>query len=272
LPEPKIEFKPNKPFFLVNQMSGKRVLTLSGANFVIQSKDFSPDQLFKFDESTKTIKLFANQQNSIAIEHHGRGRNLIGHKTDGAWYQEFHIDGNQLKNERGLVIDVAGSRDQDGANVIVWKRHGKLNQQWKVEYVDADVIQNGIIPDKPFRIISKMRAGRAITRSRSNVIIRDVKQTDNDQVFVLDSSTGSIQPKRDPSVSLDIGEEGRNRYAQFAKEKDIWYQHFQLKGENIVNERGLVLDVSGGKDRNGQSVLVWKRHNGANQRWKIDYV
>jgi len=30
--------------------------------------------------------------------------------------------------------------------------------------------------------------------------------------------------------------------------------------------------VSGGKDVEGQSVLVWKRHNGANQRWKIIYT
>lgn len=216
--------------------------------------------------------MFSNQQDSIAIEHHGRSRNLIAHKTDGAWYQQFTIDGNFLRNERGLVIDVSGSRDRDDQNVIVWKAHGKPNQQWKVEYVDADIIQNGLIPDKPFRIISKMKAGRAITRSRNNVIIRDSNKNDNDQVFVFDSETGSIQPRRDHSVSLDIGEEGRNRYAQFVKEKDIWYQHFQIKGEYIVNERGLVLDVAGGKDQNNQNVLVWKKHNGTNQKWKIDYV
>lgn len=211
LPPPRVEFE-DRPFFIVNQMAGKRLLTLEGKNFVVRSRNNSPEQLFRFDSSSRTIKMFANQQDSIAIEHSGRGRNLISHKTDGGWYQEFHIDGNLLRNERKLVIDVSGARDVDGQNVIVWKEHGRLNQQWKIEYVNADIIQNGIIPDKPFRILSKMSGGRAVTRSKDNVIIRDANQSDKDQVFVFDSATGSIQPKRDHNVALDIGEEGRNRY------------------------------------------------------------
>lgn len=272
LPPPKIDFKPGKPFIIINQMAGKRLLTLQGKNFVVQRRNNSPEQLFKYDASSQTIRLFANQQDSIAIEQHGRSRNLISHKTDGAWYQEFHIEGNFLRNERGLVVDVSGGKDADGQNVIVWKKHGKLSQQWKFEYVDADIIQNGIIPDKPFRILSKMKAGRALTRSRNNVIIRDANKNDNDQVFVYDSQTGSIQPKKNHRVALDIGEEGRNRYVQFADEKDIWYQHFQIKGEYLVNERGLVLDVAGAKDQNNQNVLAWKKGNGLNQKWRIDYV
>jgi hypothetical protein len=117
-----------------------------------------------------------------------------------------------------------------------------------------------------------MKGGRAITRSHQNVIITDVNANNKDQVFVFDSQTGSIQPKRDGSVAMEIGEEGRNRYARFAKEKDIWYQHFQIKGEYLMNERGLVLDVAGGRDQNNQNVLVWKKHKGLNQKWKIDYV
>lgn len=56
------------------------------------------------------------------------------------------------------------------------------------------------------------------------------------------------------------------------KTQNIWDQHFNLDGDRIVNERGLVFDVSGGRDRNGQNVLVWKKHNGLNQKWKVDYV
>lgn len=165
--------------------------------------------------------------------------------------------------------------DKDGQNVIVWKKNGEnsLNQHWAVEYVNPDTVQNGIIPDKPFRILTKMRSGRAITRSGDNVVIRDVsKGNNNDQIFVLDSDSGSIQPQRDNKVSLDIGDEGRGRYTHFVKEKDIWHMHFQIRGEYMINERGLVLDVAGGQDRNNQNVLVWKKHRGLNQKWKIDYV
>lgn len=182
------------------------------------------------------------------------------------------MQGNFIVNARGLHIDVHQSRDVDGANVIVWKKQGQLNQQWKIEYINIDSINNGIIPDKPFKIISKMRGARAITRSKNNLIIRDNKKNDADQLFVFDSQTGSIQPKRDHNVSIEIADAGRNRYAQLNKERDIWFQHFQLRGEYIVNERSLVFDVAGGQDKNGQSVFVWKRHSGLNQKWRIDYV
>jgi len=45
-----------------------------------------------------------------------------------------------------------------------------------------------------------------------------------------------------------------------------------MKGDYIVNERGLVLDVQGGRDKQNQAVLVWKKHNGAHQKWRADYI
>ena len=39
---------------------------------------------------------------------------------------------------------------------------------------------------------------------------------------------------------------------------------------NVKNKK--VLDVWQGKDKEGQKVIVWKRHNGLNQRWRIVYL
>ena len=39
---------------------------------------------------------------------------------------------------------------------------------------------------------------------------------------------------------------------------------------NVHNSK--VLDVSGAKDKEGQNVLAWKKHNGKNQQWKIVYL
>jgi hypothetical protein len=33
-----------------------------------------------------------------------------------------------------------------------------------------------------------------------------------------------------------------------------------------------VFDVSANKDREGQNVHIWKRHGGANQRWRVVYA
>jgi hypothetical protein len=47
---------------------------------------------------------------------------------------------------------------------------------------------------------------------------------------------------------------------------------FKLRGEHIVNEKGKVLDVQGGADRENQNIIVWRLHNRMNQRWAIIYV
>jgi hypothetical protein len=60
-PEPKISFQPNKPFVIINQMAGKRLLTLQGKNFIVQQRNNSPEQLFKYDPVSSTVKLYANQ-------------------------------------------------------------------------------------------------------------------------------------------------------------------------------------------------------------------
>lgn len=43
--------------------------------------------------------------------------------------------------------------------------------------------------------------------------------------------------------------------------------------QNIVNVKdGRCLDVKGNRDVEGQDVVVWRKHNGLNQRWKILYL
>jgi hypothetical protein len=46
---------------------------------------------------------------------------------------------------------------------------------------------------------------------------------------------------------------------------------FRYKNSNVVNEKGKVMDVSGGRDAENQNIIVWKRHNGLNQQWDIIY-
>lgn len=44
-----------------------------------------------------------------------------------------------------------------------------------------------------------------------------------------------------------------------------------MQGLQIVNERGLALDVAEGKDAEGQTVLMWTSGAGSNQKWTIEY-
>ena len=52
-----------------------------------------------------------------------------------------------------------------------------------------------------------------------------------------------------------------------------WFQIFRYVEEQFVNIRNKkCLDVHGGKDEEGRKVIVWNKHNGANQRWTVVYV
>jgi len=267
-------FKEGKSFNIVSRMRSHRFLTLSpdGQGFVIAKKDRSPNQLFKFDVKTGGIVTYGDQNQAIAISHSGRNRVLKTGKNNKDWWKvwRFERDGH-ITNSHGSCMDVDGRKDRENQGVIAWKRYNHNNQKWNIVYVDEDTVQNGLIAGKPFRLLSKMRGKRALTRAGSKIVIMD-KNNGNDQIFVFDDKSKSIQPKQDRSLSVDIEDYGKDRTIMFRKKENVWSQHFNMKGEQMVNERGLVFDVAGGKDVNNQKVIVWKSHKSLNQKWVVDYV
>jgi hypothetical protein len=48
----------------------------------------------------------------------------------------FRMKGAFLTNEKGKVMDVSGNKDNENQNIVIWKRHGGLNQQWDVVYAN----------------------------------------------------------------------------------------------------------------------------------------
>lgn len=99
----------------------------------------------------------------LDIAHEGKDRDLIAHKVNRRWDQQFRIKGDRVENIRGVVVTVEGSKDKDGQNVIVWKKSNGLNQKWNIVYADQNNGQDGLIPGKPFRLISLMKSGRVLT-------------------------------------------------------------------------------------------------------------
>jgi len=174
-------------------------------------------------------------------------------------------------NVRGVALDVQGGRDREGQNVVVWKKHNGLNQKWRVVYADADSVQNGLIPNKPFRLVTAMKSNRVLTRTGNNVVIRD-RNDREEQIFVFDSKSKSIQPFKNQKVSLDISDFGKGRSLVWKNRANVWTQKFNFRNQKLVNERGLALDVQGGRDKQNQPVVAWKKHRGINQKWRVDYV
>jgi hypothetical protein len=92
------------------------------------------------------------------------------------------------------------------------------------------------------------------------------------QMWYFDQRTLTIK-SRAINRSWDIVNAGKTNNMQVWHTSSQWFQIFMYTGENFVNiQNKKVLDISGNKDAEGQKVIVWKRHNGWNQRWRIVYT
>jgi hypothetical protein len=94
----------------------------------------------------------------------------------------------------------------------------------------------------------------------------------NTQKWYFHQQTLTIRTRLN-NQSFDIKNSGKTNDMQIWSTNSQWFQIFKYQNEHFVNwQNGKCLDVSGGKDVEGQAVIVHQRHNGANQRWKVVYV
>jgi len=130
----------------------------------------------------------------------------------------------------------------------------------------------GFYIDRPFYIVSKLPSKRVLEvygRSRNVVIMR--RTTRKSQLFKFDNVAKTIKSLAYKNYSIQIAGEGRSRNVNAYLTNSRWFQLWKLKGEFIYNEKGKVLDVSGGRDVDRRNVQVWPLNKSAAQRWEILY-
>jgi hypothetical protein len=118
----------------------QRVLTVVGGRNLVQATLNRQDnnQIFFLDPGTKTIKSVAQNTKSIDIQNGGSSNNLQIWNTNARWFQLFKYDDGYVVNIKdGRCLDVAGNVDHENRNVIVYRRHTGLNQQWDIVYLDT---------------------------------------------------------------------------------------------------------------------------------------
>lgn len=188
-----------------------------------------------------------------------------------------YMKGYFLTNEKGKVLDVSGGADTEGRNCLFWKKHGGINQQWTVLYLDelppepkiGDYIpEYGLKWKVDFYLISQIASRRYMdTLSNNNVV-----KTPNGRVtqkFYFDYKTKTIKSKSN-NYSFNIASSGNSSNMQLAGTNSQWYQIFKMDGAYIVNTRGKVVTVLGG-DLEASNVGVSKRNGQATQHWKVVY-
>lgn len=140
--------------------------------------------------------------------------------TNSGWFQIFKYSGQNIVNVKdGRVLDVQGGKDKEGQDVFVWKKHNGLNQRWKILYLDEKQEEptkgldedSGLYRNRPFYIVSRLPAKRAITVHSNRLVIRKMKRDDQSQLFFFDHLTRTIKSQQFKAKSIDIQSSGRGR-------------------------------------------------------------
>ena len=107
----------NRPFYIISRMWMNRTITAVGeTNLVIKNKvDGKNTQKFVFDQSSKTIKSVGFYSKSIEIINDGLGPNIEIWKTNARWFQLFRYVEPYIINQKGLVVDVKESLDNENS-------------------------------------------------------------------------------------------------------------------------------------------------------------
>lgn len=139
-------------------------------------------------------------------------------------------------------LDVEGNKDQEGQNVLVWKRHNKANQRWKVVYLDKKekdrsegLNQNfGFHVNRPFYIQSRLPMKRVIEAiGANNLVIKSLVRNRLAQQFFFDQSTKTIKSQQWKTYSMNIQSNGNSNNLQVYTTNSRWWQLFRLKGAQI---------------------------------------
>jgi len=90
----------------------------------------------------------------------------------------FKRDGALIVNvKNGKAMDVHGGVDAENRNVIMWTKHGKINQQWNIIYADEYEEEPGkgelnerfgLYVERPFYIVSALPAHRYLDLVSNN--------------------------------------------------------------------------------------------------------
>jgi len=128
--------------------------------------------------------------------------------------------------------------------------------------------------NRPFYIVSRLPMHRvAEAGGNNNITLKRFAKGRNAQQWFYDNVSKTIKNQNWKNYCMEIPSNGRaNDLKITGSITSRWWQMFKYDNGWIVNEKGKVLDVHGGRDEENRNIIVWGRHKGINQQWDIVYA
>jgi membrane carboxypeptidase/penicillin-binding protein PbpC len=127
-------------------------------------------------------------------------------------------------------MDVHGARDDENRDIIVWNRHGRINQQcdliyadqWKRDPKKGELNEDfGIYVDRTFYIVSEMGKKRYLDILGRNFVIK-TSNGRNTQQWYFHQQSLTIR-SRSNNQSWDIRSSGKTRDMQVWSTNSKWW-------------------------------------------------
>ena len=154
------------------------------------------------------------------------------------WEAPFFVN---WKN--GKVMDVSGGVDAENRNIIMYTKHGKINQQWDLVYTDewkgepgkGELNEEfGLYVERPFYIISEMKENRYLDLINNRNMVIKTRNGRNTQTWFFDQKSLTIKTQYNKQ-SWDIQNSGKTNNMQIWSTNSGWWQIFTYNGSHFTN-------------------------------------
>lgn len=221
-----------RPFYIISKLgSGRALEVIGGRNVVLKWKQYKNiNQQFYFDNESKTIRSAANRGKALDIQNSGRSSNLQIWNANGRWWQMFKLKGENIVNIQGKALDVAGGKDAENQNVMVWALHNRRSQRWSILFVDDDKPEPkkgelnkefGLYVEREFHLATGLPSGRFLGLAGRNMVIQAANGKYTQRWF-FDQRTKTIRSVA-TKESWDIQNSGRSQNMQVWRTNSGWW-------------------------------------------------
>jgi membrane carboxypeptidase/penicillin-binding protein PbpC len=145
----------------------------------------------------------------------------------------FRFQKGFIVNEKGKAMDVSGGVDAENRNIIMYRKHGKLNQQWDIVYADeypeepkkGELNKDfGLYFERPFYIISELASNRYLdwdALKTRNLYIKTPNGR-NTQEWYFDQKSLTIKTKHN-NQSWEIRNKGKTNQMEIMATNSGWF-------------------------------------------------
>jgi hypothetical protein len=116
----------------------------------------------------------------------------------------FRYESPFLINEHGKVLDINGNVDAEQRNIEIYPKHGRINQQWDLVYLDewkgepqkGELNEDfGLYVERDFYVVSQMASHRYLDLINNRNMVIKTPNGRNTQVWYFDQLSMTIKTK-----------------------------------------------------------------------------